>query len=401
MRFDKFVEINPKVNIDKGVEYPFVEMADVIPTRRYVQANNSREFGGGGSKFRAGDTLFARITPCLENGKIAQFVDKEYQFGFGSTEFIVFRARAGISDPSFVYYLARTNTIRGPAEKSMSGASGRQRADAEVIRRIEVDVPTLDVQQKIACILSTYDDLTENNLRRIKILEEMAQTIYQEWFVKFRFPGHQMLKMVDSPLGKTPEGWEIKNLFELADLTYGFPFKSPLFNTNREGRPVVRIRDVLNGQSTTFTTEDAPDKYIVHDGDFLVGMDGDFHMGFWAGGTALLVQRVARFRPRGDVGRYALSLALKEPIERFNKMITGTTVAHLGDKHLRTINMIMPDKKLLKELNDILEPLLDLQLNLRAKNRNLCQTRDLLLPKLISGELDVSDLDITIPEVNA
>ena len=271
----------------------------------------------------------------------------------------------------------------------------------EAFYAIHVQLPTIITQHKIVAILSAYDDLIENNLRRIKILEEMAQTLYREWFVKFRFPGHQKAKMVNSPLGKIPEGWEIKNLFELADVTYGFPFKSSLFNVNRDGIPVVRIRDVLDGQSATFTTEDAPDKYIVHDGDFLVGMDGDFHMGFWAGGTAFLVQRVARFRPRGDVGRYGLALALKEPIEHFNKTITGTTVAHLGDNHLRTINTMMPDKKLLKVINDILEPLLDLQLNIRAKNKNLRQNRDLLLPKLISGELDVSELDITIPEADA
>ena len=270
--------------------------------------------------------------------------------------------------------------------KSVSTGVATKFLTLTILKDLNLLIPSLDIQEKITTILSAYDDLIENNLRRIKILEEIAQTLYKEWFVKFRFPGHQKVKMVDSPLGKIPEGWEAKNLFELADVTYGFPFKSSMFNTNREGIPVVRIRDVLNGQSSTFTIENAPDKYTVHKGDFLVGMDGDFHMGFWAGGTAFLVQRVARFLPKGNIGRYLLALALKEPIEHFNKTITGTTVAHLGDNHLRTINMMMSDKKLLKVINDILEPLLDFQLNLRAKNKNLQQTRDFLIPKLISGE---------------
>jgi type I restriction enzyme S subunit len=299
-------------------------------------------------------------------------------------------------DVRFIYYLLKDLNLN-----RWAGGAAQPLLTQTVLNQIEAVSPLTPIQRKISTILSAYDDLIENNLRRIKILEEMTQTLYREWFVKFRFPGHQNVKMVDSPMGKIPEGWEIKNLFELADVTYGFPFKSSLFNVNREGTPVVRIRDVLDGQSATFTTEDAPDKYIVHDGDFLVGMDGDFHMGFWASGTAFLVQRVARFRPRGDVGRYGLALALKEPIEHFNKTITGTTVAHLGDNHLRTINMMMPDKRLLKVINDILEPLLDFQLNIRAKNKNLRQTRDLLLPKLISGELDVSELNITIPEAKA
>jgi type I restriction enzyme S subunit len=311
---------------------------------------------------------------------------------------------ASIVSPMFMFYyfssVGKTELL-----KHISGSGVPSIASPlTTLRNLRVRIPSLPLQQKIASVLSAYDDLIENNLRRIKILEEMAQNLYREWFVKFRFPacaeasagrpGHEKVKMVDSPLGKIPDGWEIKNLFELADVTYGFPFKSSLFNVNGEGIPVIRIRDVLNGQSSTFTTEDAPDKYIVHDGDFLVGMDGDFHMGFWAGGNAFLVQRVARFCPKGDVGRYGLALALQEPIKHFNKTITGTTVAHLGDNHLRTINILMPDKKLLRVINDILEPLLDLQLNLHANNKNLRRTRDLLLPKLISGEVDVSELDI-------
>jgi type I restriction enzyme S subunit len=304
-------------------------------------------------------------------------------------------------DKSFLYYHLFDERTRREIAALAHGAANQANISPSQIESIKINLPSHANQKKIGVVLSAYDDLIENNLRRIKILEETAQTLYREWFVKFRFPGHQKVKMVNSPLGKIPGGWEIKNLFELAEVTYGFPFKSSLFNVNREGKPVVRIRDVLDGQSATFTTEDALDKYIVEDGDFLVGMDGDFHMGFWAGGTAFLVQRVARFRPRREVGRYGLALALKGPIEHFNKTITGTTVAHLGDNHLRTINMMMPDKKLLKVINDILDPLLDLQLNIRAKNKNLRQTRDLLLPKLISGEVDVSELDITIPEANA
>ena len=186
--FRNLVEINPRVRLSTEHEHPFVEMGIVEPARRYVRTDQHRIFKNGGSKFLPGDTLFARITPCLENGKIAQYQGSHELAAFGSTEFFVFRARHGISDPGFVYYLAKSEIIRKPAEKSMSGASGRQRAALESIIDIDVPCPPLSTQRKIAAILSAYDDLIENNLRRIKILEKMAQNLYREWFVKFRFP---------------------------------------------------------------------------------------------------------------------------------------------------------------------------------------------------------------------
>jgi len=109
--FSELVEINPRVKIEKAKEYPFVEMGVVEPSRRYVRADHNRIFQNGGAKFLPGDTLFARITPCLENGKIAQYQDVGGEAGFGSTEFFVFRARPGVSDPGFVYYLAKSELL--------------------------------------------------------------------------------------------------------------------------------------------------------------------------------------------------------------------------------------------------------------------------------------------------
>lgn len=383
----------------RGSGYKMVNMGELFAYTRIRNPNmdlvpmSTREIKQ--YKLIPGDLLFARQSLVAAGAGKCSIVLETPEITTFESHIIRVRLNKEKVEPLYYYYYFKSPQGNASVQSLVMQVAAAGIRGGE-LAKLQVPWPDLAVQKKTASILSGYDDLIENNLRRVKILEEMAQTLYREWFVKFRFPGYQKVKMVNSPLGKIPEGWQIKNLFELADVTYGFPFKSSLFNVNREGIAVVRIRDVLDGQSATFTAEDAPDKYIVHEGDFLVGMDGDFHMGFWAGGTAFLVQRVARFRPRGDVGRYGLALALKEPIEHFNKTITGTTVAHLGDNHLRTINVMMPDKKLLKVINDILEPLLDLQLNIRAKNKNLRQTRDLLLPKLISGELDVSELDIKI-----
>ena len=136
--FSEMVEINPWVKLEKGKEYPFISMGVVEPNRRYVSEAEHRIYNGGGAKFLAGDTLFARITPCLENGKIAQYKPEGISTAFGSTEFFIFRSYPSISDPGYIYYLAKSDLIRKPAEKSMSGASGRQRADPVSYTHLDV-----------------------------------------------------------------------------------------------------------------------------------------------------------------------------------------------------------------------------------------------------------------------
>ena len=193
MRFGEFVETNPKIKLEKGKDYDFVEMADIEPSRKYVYSNKKRT-AKGGSKFRSGDVLFARITPCLEHGKIALFKSENLDPAFGSTEFYIFREKEGISDKDYIYYISKTDIIRKPAEKSMVGASGRQRANIDSIKDVKFDFPDVLEQRKIASILTKYDDLIENNVRRINVLEKISELIYQEWFSKFKFPGHEKVK---------------------------------------------------------------------------------------------------------------------------------------------------------------------------------------------------------------
>jgi len=291
--------------------------------------------------------------------------------------------------PRYVYYFLKTLDLKN--FNSGVGVPTLNRNDLDTLELAIHDYPT---QRKIASILSAYDDLIENNTRRIRILEEMAQAIYTEWFVNFRFPGHEKVKMVESELGLIPKGWEVKNLFDIAEVTYGFPFKSKQFTEKADGKPVIRIRDILNNQTKTFTSEKADNKYILHNGDILIGMDGDFHMGKWAGGEAYLNQRIVRLRPKNGLSSYYLFLALKSPIQHFNSTIVGTTVTHLSDKDLHSINLLVPDKNPSKIIKGIFGSLFNLEIRLHLKNVILRRTRDLLLPKLIRGEIEVEELDI-------
>lgn len=154
----EYIDINPKETLAKGTLAKKISMDKLQPFCRDISEYELTEFTGG-SKFRNGDTIMARITPCLENGKTAMVnILNENEVGFGSTEYIVFRAKDKLTTPDFVYYLVRSPLIREPAIKSMVGSSGRQRVQTNVVENLEIDFPSLTEQTKIASVLKSLDD---------------------------------------------------------------------------------------------------------------------------------------------------------------------------------------------------------------------------------------------------
>ena len=219
----------------------------------------------------------------------------------------------------------------------------------------------------------------------------MARRLYEEWFVHFRFPGHENTTFTETEHGRVPEGWEVKGLYDVAEITYGYPFKSKQFNDEGNGLGVIRIRDIKGNEIKTYTEEEGKPQHRIENGDILIGMDGAFHMGKWAAGEAWLNQRVVRLRPTNGMSRYLLFLTTEGPIKRLEETIVGTTVAHLSARDLKAMEVLIPPQKLLEKTAEKLEPMYDLELRLRQKNANLRTQRDLLLPKLVSGEIDVSN----------
>ena len=212
-RFGDKVCCNPNVKLKKQESYPVIDIDKITPGYKAVRSVASIEYTGqGGAKFQDHDVLFARITPCLENGKMA-IADTEGQNGIGSTELFVFRGIDGVSDTDYVYYLLCMKHIRQLAANSMTGASGRQRADLDFIKRIQWDFPDIEMQKKIASVLSAYDNLIEVNNKRVKVLELMAENLYKEWFVRFRFPGHEKADFENG----IPKGWAYRRADEVID----------------------------------------------------------------------------------------------------------------------------------------------------------------------------------------
>ncbi|UXV43716.1 restriction endonuclease subunit S [Staphylococcus simulans] len=204
-----------------------------------------------GSKFMNGDTLLARITPCLENGKTA-YVDilDEDKIAFGSTEFFVLRPKDNLMDSHFLYYLMRTNELRSTIIKSMTGTSGRQRAQKESILEYEFCLPSLKIQTAIAKLLKNFDDKIETNKKIIANLEELSQTLFKRWIVDFEFPDENGNpykssggEMVDSELGEKPINWDVAKLRSIVNIRTGYAFKSTEYVEQRQ-LPVLRTLNI-------------------------------------------------------------------------------------------------------------------------------------------------------------
>ena len=285
-------------------------------------------------------------------------------------------------DNEYVYYLIK-NFLPGLKAYNLGTASGREYVSKSNFEKIElVAEQDKEIQKKIGIILSRYDSLIENYQKQIKLLEEAAQRLYKEWFVDLHFPGHENTNIIDG----VPEGWEKKKLIDLVDVQYGYAFDGHLFNSKGEGTPIVRIRNIPDGCTSDYTTEEANDSYIVNDGDILIGMDGIFHINTWCGGKSYLVQRACSFRPKNVSMKGFILQAIYEPIKFFENTVVGATVAHLGKKHIDSIELLVSnDDKMYKPF----EKMFNERQTLKTQLRLLTEARDRLLPKLISGEITV------------
>ena len=217
-KLSDFMDFNPYTPLSKGIIAKKVTMEKLIPFNRKIQGYEDAVFSGG-AKFKNGDTLVARITPCLENGKTAyvDFLDDE-EVAFGSTEFIVLRAKEGISDSRFIFYFAISDEFRDTAIQLMSGTSGRQRVDTEALKRKVFTLPPLPEQKAIAEVLSSLDDKIDLLTRQNKTLEDLAQAYFRKWFIEDASDEWEVGKAKDYfeiGIGKTPprkeEHWFSKN----------------------------------------------------------------------------------------------------------------------------------------------------------------------------------------------
>jgi len=277
--------------------------------------------------------------------------------------------------PRYVYYFLRAMHL-----ERWDAGTGVPTLNRNHLDNVEITVHDPNNQRKTAAILSAYDDLIENNIRRIRTHEEMAQRIYREWFVKFRFPGHENVKMVDSELGLIPEGWEAKKLGEVIELAYG---KSLTADKRRGGQiPVYGSAGIVGYH----------DSALAKGPGIIVGRKGNVGSIHWSEDDFFAIDTV--FFVQTSLSLYYCCFNLRDQ----NFLNTDAAVPGLNRNQAYRNRFLVPGREVLNSFDRTVAHLFGQIKTLGRKNANLRQTRDLLLPKLISGEADVEDLDIDIGE---
>ena len=329
------------------------------------------------SQLKTGDILFSMAGVYL--GKTAILRAEDTPSNTNQAVALI-RIDPNKCNNEYVYYYLNIPEVVKTAN-TVQSQSAQPNINLKQIGQLKIQLPDLDTQTRIVEILSAYDNLIENNQKQIKLLEEVAQRLYKEWFVDLRFPGYEKTPIVDG----VPEGWERKRLVDIAAVQYGYAFDGSLFNSDEKGTPIIRIRNIPVGYTNDYTTENADEQYLIHNGDIVVGMDGEFHINSWSGNDSYLVQRTCCFKPQNPNMKGWLLWAIYEPIKFFEKTVVGATVSHLGKKHIDTIMLLTAPDQFYEPFSAIFEK----RQTLLNQNRKLAEARDRLLPKLMSGEIEM------------
>lgn len=386
-KLSDIADFNPRETIKKGAIAKKIPMDVLRPFYRDIPYYVEEGFSGG-TKFRNGDTIMARITPCLENGKTAQVsILNDGEVGFGSTEYIVFRAKEGIADKDYLYYLVCSPEVREPAIKSMVGSSGRQRVQTDVVKNLEIDVPPLIEQEKIGSFLKAFDDKIALNDRINKNLEQQAQAYFDELFVVNADPN-----------------WSECTLSDISSVVAGgTPSKSKPEYYADQGIAWITPKDLSVNKS----------KFISH------GENDISELGFSKSSAAKMPAGTILFSSRAPIGYIAIAqnevttnqgfksvipnenistaymyFLLKNLLPTIEGMASGSTFKEISGAAMKSVPTVMPDADTIQLFSSFCEPVFNEQEILEAENQRLSALRDSLLPKLMSGELYVSNIEL-------
>ena len=381
-RMDEIAEFNPRESIQKGTIAKKIAMDKLQPFCRDIPGYEMEPFSGG-AKFRNGDTIMARITPCLENGKIARVdVLEDDEIGFGSTEYIVLRAKEG-NDPDFIYYLVTSPVVREPAIKSMVGSSGRQRVQADVVQGLKVRVPDLEGQQAIAGIMKTLDDKIAVNRSINENLLKQAQAVFAQEFLSF---------------DEIPDGWQESSLLGIADYLNGLAMQKYRPKEGEQSLPVLKIKELRQGScdaSSELCSPSIKPEYIVHDGDVIFSWSGSLLVDLWCGGTCGLNQHLFKVTS-SKFDKWFYYAWTNHHLQKFAAIAAdmATTMGHIKREELAKAEVFIPPQSEYERIGSLLGPIYDLVISNRIENRKLAALRDELLPQLMTGELDVSEVSL-------
>ena len=363
LKLKNYIELNPKEHISKGKIVRQVTMADLEPFSRDIKKCGYVKYKSG-TKFRNGDTLLARITPCLENGKTS-FVNflKQNEVAVGSTEFYVLRAIEGKMDPNYLYYLSISKKFRKSLIKSMTGTSGRQRATKEAVLDYDSNIPDFDNQKSISHKLSLIDDMISVNNQINDNLDDLLTLIFEKFAINMKF--------------------EKSNLVGIANFKNGLPMQKFQCEKFENGIPVLKIRELSQGY-----TDSSSDRcsmkinkdYIVKTGDIVFSWSGTLMVKIWSGTTSGLNQHLFKVTSKKFPSWFIYEWT-KHYLKKFKLIAAGkaTTMGHIKRSDLMDSVVFIPNYKFLSQLTKIMKPIYDERIKIIKQNQHLnCLKKEFL-----------------------
>ena len=383
-KLSDIADFNPRETIKKGAIAKKIPMDVLRPFYRDIPYYVEECFSGG-TKFRNGDTIMARITPCLENGKTAQVsILNDGEVGFGSTEYIVFRAKEGIADKDYLYYLVCSPKVREPAIKSMVGSSGRQRVQTDVVKNLEIDVPPLVEQEKIGSFLKALDNKITLNDRINKNLEQQAQAVYNKMF---------------SEVNSEPV--ELSSIIDVRDGTHDSP------KVQTTGYYLITSKHLLSfgvdkasaNHISKADFDKINERSLVETKDILMSMIGTIGLISYIPYEVIdfAIKNVALFKTSHtpELAYYFLCyLKSERTLKHIEKCLAGSTQKYISLGELRKMPIYSPTTDEIREFNCLVKPMFEEIVSRTYENTLLAEMRDTLLPKLMSGEFDASDIEL-------
>lgn len=392
VKLGDIAEFSNGVNFDKSLYAPGVKLISVsnFGNRFYPDYSELSEISEDAVRkndyLQHGDIVFVRSNGNKELVGRCMLIDNPPMH----TTFSGFCIRARVKDterfnPKFLTYHFKHDGFRIAMSGNAVGANIQNLSQGRLSAYIAY-IPPIETQHRIADILSAYDDLIENNRKQIKLLEEAAQRLYKEWFVDLRFPGHEHTKIVDG----VPEGWERLSVAQLGEFLNGFAFKPS--DWQETGMPIIKIKEMGNGVSSDTPRnngERVPEKYHIKAGDILFSWSATLSVMIWNGEDGWLNQHLFKVTPKPEISREFLLQSLARTIIEFSNLTTGATMKHIQRNKLEQVFVVVPPSEIMAKYQEIADPIRSTLLLLAKEINNLSEARDRLLPKLMSGEVEV------------
>lgn len=338
------------------------------------------------------DVILAMDRPIVGDGLKMAWIRQEDLPALLVQRVCRLRGKPGVALTNFIRYVLAAPNFSGHIHRITTGAN-IPHISGKDIAAYEFELPDLDDQARIVECLAAYDDLIATNQRRIALLEDAARRLYREWFVLLRFPGYESVPVKNG----VPEGWQTLPLTDCADFINGFAFKPE--HQQEVGLPIVKIpelRDGVGSKTPKNSGVSVPSRNHIDTGDVLFSWSATLLVNEWSEGPALLNQHLFKVVPKHPAHKRLIRFAVEAAIPLLLGQSVGATMQHIRRSALDGHSMLVPDRTVSDAFTTLVDPMMDMVLNLQGLNRHLSATRDSLLPKLMSGQLDVSG--IRLPE---